>query len=261
MQNYKGRRPEADGQKSGVFIALMYHRVNDALPPDGLVVPVARFREQMGFLKQRCDVVSLEALLEGSRLTAHGSREKTKEKSCARRPRVVITFDDGYKDAYGNAYPVLKELGLPAAIFLITGMIGTNKKRDRYRPLPDPDMMSWTEVREMAQQGMTFGAHTVTHPHLATLGYDEQKREVEQSFKDLAMSHELRAMSRLFCYPYGDYNTDTLRILNEIGVKAAFTVNPGVNDEQKPLLELCRIGVDGRLSIDGFENLLLAAGR
>lgn len=234
------------------FIVLMYHRVNDALPAGEWVVGTNTFRRQMGYLAEKCEVVGIEEMLVDSneKLKVKGESLKRKKE----KQRIVITFDDGYKDNYDNAFPVLKELGLPATVFLTTGYIGTDKKRPRYKDVPwTRDYLNWDEVREMAAAGVAFGAHTVTHVHLAGLSYEEQKAEIEESIKTVShkvtrtQSHkDTKAQScrSIFCYPYGEYNQDTLEILKDLGVELAFTTKPGVNDETTPRLELRRIGVD-----------------
>lgn len=219
----------------------MYHRVNDNLQPNDLVVPVAKFREQMSYLKKNCEVIGIERLL---------SEERKKQK-------VVITFDDGYRDNYLNAYPILKELGLPGTIFLITGMINTDKKRPRYQDMPAPDMLSWDEVYEMSHNGISLGAHTITHPHLSKLAYEDQKKEIWGSIRTLVPTGpEVSVSQLLFCYPYGDYNSDTLRILKELGVKLAFTIKPGINSEKVNPLELRRTEINGIDSLFDFKKKL-----
>lgn len=220
------------------IVVLMYHRVNDQLPPDILNTPAAAFRRQMEYLKDNCRMIGLGELLKTEDWRPlYGNRK---------RPAVLITFDDGYRDNYLNAYPVLKELGLTATIFLTTGMIGTDKKRPRYAAMPDPDMMNWEEVREMAGSGMTFAPHTHTHPRLAKLSYEQQKKEVQDSLETLNAQHFAGFYKSVFCYPYGDYNEDTLTMMVKLGFRLAFTVRPGINDAKTPLLELRRTGINGR---------------
>jgi len=236
-------------KREGVVV-LMYHRVNDVLEPSDLVVPVAKFRQQMKYLKENCK-------------------------------NVVITFDDGYRDNYLNAYPILKELGLSATIFLTTGMIGTDKKRPRYKDMAAPDMLSWEEVREMAQNGITFGAHTVSHPHLAQLDYSQQKKEIEESLRQLELKRPRAPGSQskdsagvlgnmgtgepkgcqtsMFCYPYGDYNGDTLKILKELGVEKAYTIKPGINNGKVASLELRRTEISGVDSLFDLKKKLAGA--
>ncbi len=237
------------GKREGVIV-LMYHRVNDTLQPNDLVVPVARFREQMEYLAKNFDVISIDKIF--GCLTSQVSRSKKKQ--------ILITFDDGYGDNYLNAYPILKELGLPATIFLVTGMTGTDKKRPRYKDMPAPDMLSWEEVAEMAQNGITFGAHTVSHPHLSKLSFDEQKNEIGGSIRTLvAPGSSHPAAQDIFCYPYGDYNADTLKILKELGVKIAFTIKPGINNEKTPALELRRTEISGIDTLFDFKKKLRGA--
>lgn len=269
------------------IIVLMYHRVNDVLKANDLVVPVEVFREQMRYLKKNCEIVSIEQFFLGhtSHVTSHTLKDKNMQPVACdlrlQRPKVVVTFDDGYRDNYLHAYPVLKELQLPATIFLTTGMIGTDKKRPRYEQMPSPDMLSWDEVNEMAQSGISFGAHTVNHPHLPKLSYIQQRAEIEESLSTLG--HHVttsQVTSKIFCYPYGEYNDDTLKILQELGVKIAFTVKPGINsegrggkgverrakgegrrvkDSETNLLELKRVGINGIDSMFDFRKKLAGA--
>jgi peptidoglycan/xylan/chitin deacetylase (PgdA/CDA1 family) len=88
-------------------VALMYHRINGAdrrFPG----MPVEQFREQMRWIRTNCTPVAAEDTLEAARM---GGRI---------RPPVVITFDDGFRDYHDLAYPILRELRIPAAMFLST---------------------------------------------------------------------------------------------------------------------------------------------
>jgi len=199
--------------KYRLALVLMYHRINDALPAGEWVVPVAKFRQQMKWL-------------------------------AASKVKAVITLDDGYRDNYQNAYPILKKLKLPATIFLTTGYIGTLRKRPRYKAVPwRRDYLNWREVKEMAKNGITFGAHTVSHPHLSLLSYSQQKKEIQKSItavmRRVSMS---QGNEPVFSYPYGEYNPDTVKILKSLGVKTAFTVKG-------------RIGISGLDSLAKFKAL------
>lgn len=231
--------------KNWPAVVLMYHRINDVLPAGELVVPAVKFRRQMEYLKQYCSVIGIEEL------TNPVSKAKPFQDSVdvprLRLKKVVVTFDDGYRDNYLNAYPILKELGLPAMIFLTTGYIGTLKKRPRYKDVPwRRDYLNWREVKEMAKCGIEFGAHTVSHPHLSQLGPKEQKREIEESVRKIGI--------KAFCYPYGEYNKDTMKILKELGVEMAFTVQPGINQKNTDPLKIKRIGISGLDSMAVFKS-------
>ena len=86
--------------------------------------------------------------------------------------------------------------------------------------------MTKDELIELEKQGSVIGSHTVTHPVLSTLNYEQQKKEIKDSFVFLDSFLEMKLKS--FCYPYGSpatYNTDTFKALKENGVHHAFVVN------------------------------------
>jgi|HubBroStandDraft_6_1064221.scaffolds.fasta_scaffold01375_5 peptidoglycan/xylan/chitin deacetylase (PgdA/CDA1 family)/CelD/BcsL family acetyltransferase involved in cellulose biosynthesis len=103
---------------------FIFHRVNDDFDPFLPSVPVEAFRKQMEFLKRNFPVVSLDEI-------ARGAYPTDGEKYC-----VAVTFDDGYRDNFVSAFPVLKRLGMPASIFLTTGCIESGE-------MPWYDQVSW----------------------------------------------------------------------------------------------------------------------
>lgn len=231
--------PLKAGSGGRPVIVLMYHRVNDALPAGELVVPVEKFRRQMNWLSGHCDVVDIRA---------------AERRPSGRRPLVAVTLDDGYRDNYQNAFPILRTLKLPATIFLTTGYIGTRLKRPRYQSVPwRRDYLDRREIKTMARHGISFGAHSVTHPHLSRLDYEQQREEIEKSLAAISLKSQVSSHKLIFCYPYGEYNQDTLKILKKLGVKMAFTVKPGVNRKSADPLKLKRIGISGLDTFGAFK--------
>jgi len=222
----------------------MYHRVNDAMSLSDLIISKKRFKEQMKYLKSFCNVISL--------LDVYDMYFKQGKIEYKRRPQVIITLDDGYYDSYRNAYPILKEFGLNATIFLTTGFINTDKKMLRYENMPAPDMLTWEEVRTMKKGGITFCPHTETHPHLAELRRLEQKAEIQNSINALVKNVSAEEETKIFSYTYGEYNKVTLDVLKELDIKIAVTVKPGINTLNDNPLELRRITVDGRDDLVDF---------
>ena len=203
-------------------IVLMYHRINDALPAGEFVVPVARFRQQMELVAKRAG-------------------------------QVLITLDDGYRDNYLFAYPVLKELGLKATIFLITDYIGTDHKRERYKDVPwKRDYLNLKEIREMAMNGITFGAHAATHPYLTKLDVEEAENEIISS-RDFLQGY-LGVERSPFCYPYGDFDDRIKSIVKEAGFSCAFSLRPGVFESGGDTYEIPRIAITGSDSIEDFKR-------
>jgi len=94
---------------------LVYHRVNDEKDPFFPGSPIAVFERQMKYLVSNFNIISLEDAVE--RMVSKDVADNT----------VVITFDDGYRDNYLNAFPILKDLSIPATIFLATDSIGSQR--------------------------------------------------------------------------------------------------------------------------------------
>ena len=245
IRNLAGLHDSPDG-----VLILIYHRVNDNLPAHNLVTRTKAFAEQMRFLYRHPNVCQVISLRESE--TGHPAIFEQEPKT-----KVIITFDDGYRDNYLNAFPVLKKFKFPATIFLTTGLIGTEQKFNRYADLPGRDMLDWAEVAEMYAHKITFGAHTVSHPHLPRFSYQTQREEIAESRARVNKNLPQGERIDTFCYPYGEYNADTLRIIRELGFRYALSVIPGVNKSDTPLHELRRIEVSGFDNIKGFEYKLL----
>ena len=116
----------------------------------------------------------------------------------------VITFDDGYETVYKKAFPVLQEYGMSATIFLTVGERGRGKPGDRVPSLEGRSMLNWSEIEEMKRWGITFGAHTLTHPDLTRLPLARVEAEICDS--KAIIEDALGVPVASFAYPYGRYN-------------------------------------------------------
>lgn len=127
---------------------------------------------------------------------------------------VCITFDDGYRDNYTLAYPLLKQLGIPFTVYVTTGFIDNQLPMWWY---PGEQLgISHEELRAMdADPLCTIGAHTVSHPKLDTLTREQQYKEIADSKQVLEnlLGHEVKH----FSFPHGAHNEDTLTICRELG--------------------------------------------
>jgi peptidoglycan/xylan/chitin deacetylase (PgdA/CDA1 family) len=108
---------------------------------------------------------------------------------------VVITFDDGYRDFYTDALPILKQCGFTVTIFLATDRIRSAPAR-----IEGADYLTWRDVRELHSEGIRFGAHTVSHPDLRSLGPDQLEYEVGHSKE--VIEQELGVAVDTFSYPF-----------------------------------------------------------
>ena len=154
---------------------------------------------------------------------------------------IVITFDDGYLDNYTAAFPVLKQYNFTAAFFVITDVVGKG-------------MMSWEQLREMQDYGMTIQPHTVTHPDLTALTPEQQRKEMADSKAEV--ESKLGTQVKFFCYPYGKFNSATLKQLKDSGYKLGLTISQGKANPADNLLLLKRLYVNGFHDLQTFKKRL-----
>jgi peptidoglycan/xylan/chitin deacetylase (PgdA/CDA1 family) len=118
-----------------------------------------------------------------------------------------VTFDDGYRSVYEEAFPVLQTYSIPATVFL---MVGEKRSRNLDSPLPSfqgRTMLAWKEIREMHRFGIDFGAHTLSHPDLTRLPLERVQAEVRDG--KAVIEDMLGAEVSCFAYPFGRYNQQT----------------------------------------------------
>lgn len=136
--------------------------------------------------------------------------------NCKLSTFITLTFDDGYRDNYTLAYPMLKRLNVPFTVYVTTGFIDNQQEMWWY---PNQQLgMSTEELRLLdANPLCTIGAHTVNHPRLDTLSYEEQYKEIASSKQTLEnlLGHEVKH----FSFPHGAHNDDTLIICQKLSFK------------------------------------------
>lgn len=210
---------------------LMYHYIRDynrADDPIGtnLSVSPANFEKQMQWLKEHdYQTFALSDFDKISRLDP-----KTKA--------VILTFDDGYKDAYEQAYPILKKYGFIGIFYIIAGSVG------------DGAYMSWDQIKELHQNGMIIGSHTISHPDLRNISDTELVSQLAGS-RNL-IKDNTGIVTTDFCYPAGKYNETVILKLQELGYQTATTVAPGLATQDSSLYELPRYRITNDVNFDYF---------
>lgn len=235
--------PTPDGTPRALQVpVLMYHYVSD--PPAGagavrrdLSVSPERFREHLKMLRAGgYETISLHqltlALQTGAPLPA--------------RP-VILTFDDGYRDNYVNAFRILKEERMSGTFFVVTRMLDEQRS----------DYLTWGMLIEMHLAGMEIGSHSYEHVNLAG------QTDAYLIYQVLGSREAIEARTgepvRFFCYPAGHYDERTIEILQQANYWGAVTIAYGVEQRSDGLYELERLRVRGSYDAARLALLIDAA--
>lgn len=173
---------------------LLYHNVGPrpVEDPFHLTVATDQFEQQM-----RC-LVSLgyQTIWPSDWIAARREGKRLPEKA------VMVTLDDGYADIVEHAFPVLRRYRLKAAVYVVTKRLGLTNTWDEENGHRTMRLMSADQIREWAGQGIEFGSHMRTHPHLTALSDQQLNDEIEGSRDDLQSLLGAEVLS--FAYPFGD---------------------------------------------------------
>ena len=283
---------------------LRYHSVAeledraDLYLAESLTLSPASFERQVRFLSRHFSIIPLADLV-----------TRLRQGKGPYRNAIAITFDDGYRDNYLRAFPILKKYKAPATFYLTTGCIENQHilwtarlryvltvsrvtqlalsrpkeatftlPRDReaafrslivyMKNIPTQErldllatvarrldvtdmsplgnmMMGWDEMREMSRGGMSFGAHTVTHPNLPNAYPEEAEHEICES--RAMLEAQLREPVRHFAYPNGrgsSHLTEHIKqCVRKAGFHSAVTSVGGCVQKDDDLFALRRVGV------------------
>lgn len=303
------------------IVILAYHRIYDIhtedefpFDPELISASTEQFKAQMVHIKNHFNPVSFKTF------TDHLDGKSKLPK----RP-VIITFDDGHKDNYTHAYPILKDLTIPATIFLSTGYIDSeeifwfdwvaymlfrttekeicfpdNKKFEvntditsrrestenilRYfKTLSNQDRLdyltileqqakvsitesdkklssalTWDEIKEMHNNGIEFGSHTVSHPILSKLNPGELETELENS--KLIIEEKLNQPIDIIAYPVGgknEYSEAVISKCKQLGYRLGVSYISGY-EPVKPtdLFRIKRLHVERYTDLTYFKTML-----
>lgn len=198
------------------LVVLVFHRVTDEIPEDGLTIRCARFRSLCRMLERSFRVVPLAEIF---RLVSAGAPLP---------PRTLaITFDDCYRDNLPAAQ-VLADCSLPATFFLPTAYIGTDHVFPWDRRLPRLPNLTWEDVGAMRRLGFEIGSHTVTHADLGTVSAEKARREIMES--KAILEDRLGTRVRWFAYPFGgarNFRAEWLPLVQEAGYEGCVSAHGG----------------------------------
>lgn len=259
--------PPADGD---ALTILCYHEIaarEQALSPDYAVAP-ADFRRQMLWLRRSgYHFVDVDDVL----------ADRAGRRALPARP-VLVTFDDGYRSMYRDAYPVLREMRIPAVIALVGAWLDVpdgGKVDFDGRGIPREDLLSWGEIREMTRSGLvevashTYAMHTgiLSNPQgnqepaatarrwlPASERYEDEATYARRVADDLRRNNRLLrdrlgASPRIVVWPYGRYNVETRTAAAKLGMPIGLSLDDGPNRRGTPLWGLRRILMERTTSL------------
>ncbi len=147
---------------------------------------------------------------------------------------VVLTFDDGYRDFYTDAYPILKKYHAKATQYVISGFLNNSNH------------LTTAQLQEIAKDGLVeIGAHTVHHVWLKGRSLKDVSNEVFQSKVVLGKLIGKPIVS--FAYPFGAFDEQVVQIVKDSGFKSATSTIPGIDQKQEYRYFLYRLRPGGRI--------------
>jgi len=226
------------GQGQGIRVILLYHSVGGEPP---FSIPLNAFEQQMELLAERFRIVRLCDLPE-----ALANEPLETNIAC-------VTFDDGYRDNYEVALPILDRFGIKATFFITAGFIGKSLRNS----FGEHAMMDARQVEELAREGHEIGAHTINHPKLTQVPLERAWQEIDTSKQFL--ENLLQRPIHSFAFPKGDYNQAIKSLVQKAGFQLAVTIHEAFLETYPDWLALPRVWVNGSISLKGFEARLSPA--
>jgi peptidoglycan/xylan/chitin deacetylase (PgdA/CDA1 family) len=218
---------------------LMYHRINVVTPSTpaesrGLTVHPDVFARQMTWLKRQ-----------GYRTITQ--RELFEALMCGRplgpKP-IVITFDDGYRDVFFKASPVLKRLGMRATAYVVSGRISGR----------DPSFLTWPLLHALERRGIEIGSHTMAHLDMTSLSDARMLEDLTRSRR--VLERELGHPVPWLAYPFGAYDSRVERLARQAGYLLAVTTRPGAVQSARQPFALPRLRILDSTGVRGLAAML-----
>jgi peptidoglycan/xylan/chitin deacetylase (PgdA/CDA1 family) len=223
--------------RSGGAVFLCYHSIAPA-GPRYLTIAPELFERQLATLRRRGfrggDLAALDELSAGRRSDR----------------LVFLTFDDGFRDNFETALPLLREYGFPAFVFVLPPLVETGgafewpeMRDDLARHADTMRSITWPMLERMKEGGFEVGSHTLTHPHLPELGDEELREQLWQS--RAAIAERLGGCDTL-AYPFGEWSPRVAAAAADCGYRFAFTLPTVSGQRRAAALSIPRVNVDYR---------------
>ena len=167
------------------------------------------------------------------------------------KKKFIITFDDGYENLITNAFPILKKLEFSATCFVVTNMLNKynvwDENRSDYKKMK---LMNIDQIYEWVSNGFEIGSHTKDHLDLTSLDINKKKEQIIDSKNFINQSLGIKITS--FAYPFGSFDDETIKIVQE-NYEYAVTTRPSkYNPNKFNDMKLPRISINKKTSIFKF---------
>ena len=221
---------------------LSYHNFSKGFSHNKLTVSAKDFKEQLSYLKNNnYHVITMDQLIEFLKFG------QVPKKS------VLISIDDGWISSYKIAYPILRDFGFSATLFIPSHFIESGKR----------SAVSWDQIKEMVSDNtIDIQCHTKSHRDLSTIKYNESFTDYIQAVEQDILHSKNTINEKLgkevtaLAYPFGNTNPLVMDIIEKYGYKAAFTVKRKSNPFYKQSLLLNRAMIFGTFNINRFAKNL-----
>jgi peptidoglycan/xylan/chitin deacetylase (PgdA/CDA1 family) len=214
---------------------LTYHDIGPQAK-GRLVIAAKAFEEQMRYLKANgYRVVTLREF--------HDFLAGTRQLP---RRAVVITFDDGYRSFLTYAYPVLRELGFRATLFVYTDYVGGGR-----------NALGWDDLKRLAAEGFEIEGHSKTHSDLRRRQGEpdaeyHRRLRAEMEVPQRLFRERLGRPAEFLAYPYGAVDDDVIPAARDYGYRAGFTVLREGNSAFVPFFRIRRSQIYAEMTLEDF---------
>jgi peptidoglycan/xylan/chitin deacetylase (PgdA/CDA1 family) len=223
----------APAAAAGGVPVLMYHRVDAQTPHDAvgrsLTIAPAAFAAQLAWLRDHhIATLTTDELADALARGEHPQHA------------VVLTFDDGYRDAATVATPLLLRYGARASFYVSAGFLGDGRH------------LTWAQLRAMRAAGMEIGCHGTHHLDLTAISRAAARAEIGHCAAELA---RFLAPPTTYAYAAGRWNATTLDLIRAAGFKVALTEHPGTVTSLRSPYTLPRRRIDRAAGLAAFASL------
>ena len=221
LLSYPGGAPATESAAGSSAVVIMYHRFGETRYPTTNVT-IEQFEAHLKELKSGSyTVLPLPAIIKA-----------LKNKTRLADRTVGISIDDAYLSVYTEAWPRLKKAGFPFTVFVATDPVDQKT----------PGFMSWDQIKEMADAGVTIGAHTGSHLHMPKVSREKNLGELDRSLK--SYRERLGLTPEIFAYPYGESSLSVQAMVKDAGFIAAFGQHSGGFDAAADRFDLPRFAMN-----------------